>query len=153
MCTNGHTLYLDVYDPHIGQRSRSYKGQSHTKVKNIHMLSQGDTPIRPNLVSLNVKEQRGSYQSQIHDENFDIEVKGQGHTEIINVCDTLYHGDKLTCYIKNDFVKGQKSCGPNTKPCHKPYKYDLEVKGQHCIGIMNVSNISSHDESPLCQIW
>ena len=27
---------------------------------------------------------------------FDIEVKGQGHTEFINVSDTLYHGDTLT---------------------------------------------------------
>ena len=27
--------------------------------------------------------------------NFDIEVKGQGHTEVMNVCDTLSHGDTL----------------------------------------------------------
>ena len=42
-----------------------------------------------------VKEQR---QTQI-----------QGHTEFMNVCDTLYHGDTLTCQTKYDFVKGQKS--------------------------------------------
>ena len=40
--------------------------------------------------------------------NFDIEVKGQGHTEFMNARDTLYHGDKLTCQTKYDYVKGQK---------------------------------------------
>ena len=29
--------------------------------------------------------------------NFDIEVKGQGHTEVRNVRNTLYHGDTLMC--------------------------------------------------------
>ena len=40
--------------------------------------------------------------------NFDIEVKVQGHTEFMNVCDTSYHGDTLTCIKKYDYVKGQK---------------------------------------------
>ena len=35
----------------------------------------------------------------------------------------------------------EKSCGPYTKLCQKPYKFDLEVKGQHCLGIMNKRNI------------
>ena len=34
--------------------------------------------------------------------NFDIEVKGQGHTEFMNVCHTSYHGDTLTCQTKYD---------------------------------------------------
>ena len=41
--------------------------------------------------------------------NFDIEIKGQGHTEFMNVRDTQYHGDTLMCQAKNDYVKGQKS--------------------------------------------
>ena len=41
--------------------------------------------------------------------NFDVEVKGQGHTEFINVRDTSYHGDTVMCQTKYDFVKGQKS--------------------------------------------
>ena len=42
-----------------------------------------------------VRERRRSFQTQIHGENinFDIEVKGQGHTEVINVRYTLYHGN------------------------------------------------------------
>ena len=35
-----------------------------------------------------------SCQSQIHGEN--IEIKGQDHTEVMDVHDTLYHGDTLT---------------------------------------------------------
>ena len=36
----------------------------------------------------------------------------------------------------------KKSCGPNTKTCQKPYKFDLEVKVQVRIGIMNVLSYS-----------
>ena len=38
------------------------------------------------------------------------------------------------------------------KTCQKPYKFDGEVKGQRPIGIMNVHNTSSHDDTPMCQI-
>ena len=43
------------------------------------------------------KEQRLFSQKQIHDENInlDIQVKGQGHTEVLNVCNTSPHGDTL----------------------------------------------------------
>ena len=36
---------------------------------------------------------------------FDIEVKGQGHKEFINVCETSYHGDTVMCQTKYDYVK------------------------------------------------
>ena len=41
--------------------------------------------------------------------NFDIEVKGQGHAEFMNVRNTSYHGDTLKCQTKYNYVKGQKS--------------------------------------------
>ena len=41
----------------------------------------------------------------------------------------------------------------NTKSCQKPYKFDLKVKGQHHIRIMNVLDTSSHCDRPMCQIW
>ena len=85
--------------------------------------------------------------------NFDIEVKGQGHTEFMTVCDTSYHGDTPTCITKYDYAKGQKRWGLNTKSCHKPYKFDLEVKGQGHIRIMNVLDTSSLGYRPMCQIW
>ena len=71
----------------------------------------------------------------------------------MNVCDTSYHGDTLACQTKFGYVKGQKNRGLNTKPCHKPFKFALEVKGQHCIRIMNVLDTSSHVDRPIYQIW
>ena len=35
----------------------------------------------------------------------------------------------------------------------KTYKFDLEVKGQRHIGIMNVRNTSSRGDRCMCQIW
>ena len=32
----------------------------------------------------------------------------------------------------------------------KAYKFDLEVKGQHRNGIMNVRNTSSYGDTPMC---
>lgn len=47
--------------------------------------------------------------------NINHEFKGQGHTEV-KYCMTTY------------FI-GKKICGPNIKPCQKPYSFDIEVKG------------------------
>ena len=44
--------------------------------------------------------------------------------------------------------KDKKSCRPNTKPCHKPYKFDLEAKGQHHIRTMNVRNTVFYGNRP-----
>ena len=85
--------------------------------------------------------------------NFDIEVKGQGHTAVRNVRNTLYHGETLTCQTYYDYVKGQKSCGTNTKPCHTPYKLNLEVKDTRSIRIMNERNTCTHSDRHMCQIW
>ena len=48
------------------------------------------------------------------------QTHSQGHTEFMNVCDTLSHGYALMAKY-----------GPNTKPRENSYKFDLEVKGQH----------------------
>ena len=72
-----------------------------------------------------------------------------------NVHNMLSHGDTLTCQTKYNYVKGQKSWELNTKPCHKPYKFDFKVnvEGRKCIRIMNVLDTSSHGDRPMCQIW
>ena len=49
--------------------------------------------------------------------------------------------------------KDKKRWGLNTKLSHKPYKFDLEVKGQRRIRIMKVPNTSSHGDRTMCQIW
>ena len=68
----------------------------------------------------------------------------------MNVQNTLYHGDTLTCKTYYDYVNGQKSYGPNTKPCNKPDEFDLEVKDQRHIRIMNERDTSSRSDKPMC---
>ena len=41
--------------------------------------------------------------------DFDIEVKGQGHTDFMIVRVTSYHDDTLTCQTKYNYFKGQKA--------------------------------------------
>ena len=65
-------------------------------------------------------------------------------------CTMVIHSHAKQSVIKS---KGIKSWGLNTKPCHKPYKFDLEVKGQHLIRMVNVLETSSHGDRPMCQIW
>ena len=114
------------------------------------MLSHGDTPICQNFVCL-CQRAKTFCQTQIHGENIILILRSK--VKVINVRDTLYHGDTLTCQTKYDYVKGQKSLVLNTKQCHKPYKFDLEVKVQGFIRIMNVLDTSSHGDRPICQIW
>ena len=95
------------------------------------MLSHGDTPICQNFVCL-CQRAKTFCQTQIHGEN------------------TMYHGDTLACQTKYDYVKGQKSLVLDTKQCHKPYKFEFEVKVQGHIWIMNVRDTSSHGDKPMC---
>ena len=73
-----------------------------------NMLSHGDTPMCQIWYAC-VKEQRLScaYNNSWWIYNFDIEVKGQVHTEVSNTCETSYHGDTCMCQIWYDYVKGQ----------------------------------------------
>ena len=43
----------------------------------------------------------------IHGENIILILRSK--VKVINVRDTLYHGDTLTCQTKYDYVKGQKA--------------------------------------------
>ena len=54
--------------------------------------------------------------------------------------------------IVNQFQSKKKSFG-RTRRHVKPYEFDLEFKGQHRTGIMNVRNILSHGDTPMWQIW
>ena len=61
------------------------------------MLSHGDTPPAKNLVSLCQRAILPDSNSLwISKYNFNIDAKGQGHTEFMSVCDTLVtYGDTL----------------------------------------------------------
>ena len=118
----------------------------------MYTLSHGDTPTCQNFVCL-CQRVNTFCQTQIHGENIILILRSKVKVLNVHVRDTLYHGDTLTCQTKYDYVKGQKSLVLNTKQCHIPYKFDLEVKVQGCIRIMNVLDTFSHGDRPMGQIW
>ena len=67
---------------------------------------------------------------------FDLKVKDLRHIEIMNVRDTSFHRDRPMCKIWYATVKANKVTG-RTQNMSKTYKFDLEVKGQRRLGIMN----------------
>jgi hypothetical protein len=44
---------------------------------------------------------------------FDLEVKGQGSTKVMTVCDTPPYGHAPTCQISLTYLKKQKNYGPD----------------------------------------
>ena len=47
----------------------------------------------------------------------------------------------------------KKSYGPDRKTCQNPYKFDLKVKVQGRIWVMNIRDTSSYGDTSMCQIW
>ena len=108
-------------------------------------MSHGDAPIYIRQISYAyVKEQKQSCQ----DTNswwkyiFYIDVNGQGQTKDMDVRDTSSHMQYMVWLC----IRTKKP-GPNTKPRHRPYKFDLEVKGQR------QRDTSSHGDTSISQIW
>jgi hypothetical protein len=60
---------------------------------------------------------------------FDLEVKGQGPTKVITVCDTPPYGHAPTYQISLTYLERQKCYGPDKKILFKKQLFDLEVKG------------------------
>ena len=87
-------------------------------------------------------------ETQIHGEILILwpKVKVIQRSSVYKTYDVSSYGDTLMCQIWNDYVKGQKSCDPNMKTVQKPYKFDLKVKGQHRIDIMNVRDTASYGD-------
>ena len=50
---------------------------------------------------------------------------------------------------KGKLMSNKKKIVPDSKTCQKPYKFDLEVKVQGRILIMNVSDTSPHGDTPI----
>jgi hypothetical protein len=61
---------------------------------------------------------------------FDLEVKGQGPTKVIMVCNTPPYGHAPTYQISLTYLERQKCYGPDKKILFKKQLFDLEVKGQ-----------------------
>ena len=59
---------------------------------------------------------------------FDLEVKGQGPTKVIMVCNTPPYGHAPTYQISLTYLERQKCYGPDKKILFKKQLFDLEVK-------------------------
>jgi hypothetical protein len=59
---------------------------------------------------------------------FDLEVKGQGATKVIMVCDTPPYGHAPTYHISLTYLERQKSYVPDKEILFKKTLFDLEVK-------------------------
>ena len=114
------------------------------------------SPIHPGAkVVMPMSKSKGDLaQIQIHDANIILILRPK--VKVIQrsrMYVTHYPMVKHSCARYGITVNRQKSCGPNTKPCQKLYKFDLEFKGQHHIRIMNKRNTFSHGDKPMCYIW
>jgi hypothetical protein len=63
-------------------------------------------------------------------ELFDLQVKGQGPTKVITVCDTPPYGHAPTYQLSLTYFERQKCYGPDKKILFKKQLFDLEIKGQ-----------------------
>jgi hypothetical protein len=69
---------------------------------------------------------------------FDLEVKGQGPTKVIMVCNTPPYGHAPTYQLSLTNLERQKCYGPDKKILFKKQLFDLEVKGQGPTKIITV---------------
>jgi hypothetical protein len=83
---------------------------------------------------------------------FDHEVKGQGPTKVIMVCDTPPYGHAPTYQISLTYLERQKCYGPDKKILFKKQLFDLEVKGQGPTKVIVVCNTPPYGHAPTYQI-
>ena len=83
---------------------------------------------------------------------FDLEVKGQGLTKVIIVCDTPPYGHAPTYQISLTYLERQKRYGPDKKILFKKQLFDLEVKGQGHTKVITVCDTLPYGHAPTYQI-
>ena len=81
---------------------------------------------------------------------FDLEVKGQGPTKVITVCDTPPYGHAPTYQISLTYLERQKCYGPDKKILFKKQLFDLEVKGP--TKVIMVCDTPAYGHAPTYQI-
>ena len=79
---------------------------------------------------------------------FDLKVKGQGHTKVITVRDTLPYGHAPTYQISLTYLKRQKCYGPDKKILFKKQLFDLEVKGQGPAKVITLCDTPPYGHAP-----
>ena len=83
---------------------------------------------------------------------FDLEVKGQGPTKVIMVCNTLPYGHAPTYQISLTYLERQTYYGPDKKILFKKQLFDLEVKSQGPTKVIMVRDTPPYGHAPTYQI-
>ena len=83
---------------------------------------------------------------------FDLEVKGQGNTKVIMVCDTLPYGHAPTYQLSLTYLERKKCYGSDKKLLFKKQLFDLEVKGQGPTKVIMVCDTPPYGHAPTYQI-
>jgi hypothetical protein len=83
---------------------------------------------------------------------FDLEVKGQGLTKVITVCDTPSYDHAPTDQISLTYLERQKFYGPDKKIIFKKQLFDLEIKGQGLTKVITVCDTPPYGHAPTYQI-
>ena len=83
---------------------------------------------------------------------FDLEVKGQGSTKVITVCNTLPYGHAPTYQISLTYLERKKCYGPDKKILFKKQLFDLKVKGQGPTKVTTVRDTPHYGHAPTYQI-
>ena len=95
----------------------------------------------PNIIDLSRKKQL-----------FDLEVKGQGATQVITVCDTPPYFHAPTYQISLTYLERQTCYGPDKKILFKKQLFDLQVKGQGHTKVITVRYTPPYVHTPIYQI-
>jgi hypothetical protein len=77
-----------------------------------------------------------------------LEVKGQGPTKVIMVCNTPSYGHAPTYQISLTYLARQKCYGQNKKILFKNQLFDLEVKGHGLTKIIMVRDTPPYGHAP-----
>jgi hypothetical protein len=85
---------------------------------------------------------------------FDLEVTGQGPTEVITARDTLPYGHAPTYQISLTYLERQNCYGPDKKILFKKQLFDLEVKCQGPTKVIMVRDTPpyGHPRAPTYEI-
>ena len=83
---------------------------------------------------------------------FYLEVKGQGPTKVITVCDTPPYGHAPTYQISLTYLERKKCYGPDKKILFQKQLFDLEVKGQGPTKVITVSDTPPYGHASTYQI-
>jgi hypothetical protein len=83
---------------------------------------------------------------------FGLEVKCQGPTKVIMVCDTPPYGHAPTYQISLTYLERQKCSGPEKKILFKKQLFDHKIKGQCPRKVITVCDTPPYGHAPTYQI-